>query len=407
MSIRKIVKISLVLVLVTGLSIMAYIYYIFNRTNDLKASIPDDVNALIYINTRVLIKDALTQKRESFFKTKVYEKYPFLKEMDFKNSGIDISGDLAVFEKDSIYFAIGKLSDEKQFETFIQPIIRQKYLGAATQINDLNRCSSQNKKLNLFWNENLFVFTFSNNVQIEHQTVAGIFNPKKPSKSSTPSNFELAKKDDAKIWFYLKMNPYLINQNKALKGYLQFDKTLTIHASDIEFRGNEAIDYQLKDAVIGNYFFVDSGLNIVNREFQTFCLLNMDQDAEQLEQNNLFKKRKQLTLAGTEIKEKEIITYEFDDNFDKVKVVSKIQDTINAYRLDWIENGITKTLSNSENINTAAIADIPNEIKTYLKIDQNLFEDFLPFALKFNLLAIEKQMNSHSVYQVQIEFITN
>jgi hypothetical protein len=249
----------------------------------------------------------------------------------------------------------------------------------------------------------LFVLTFSNNKNINAQSLSSIFNPK---KSSIPSLFQIAKKDDAKIWFYLKKNPYLTNQNKALKGYLQFDKTLNIYASDLEFKGNEVIDYQLKNNITGNYIFVDSGFNIVNREFQTFCLLNMDQDAEQLEQNNLFNKRKQLTLTGTEIKEKEIITYEFDDNFDKVKVVSKMQDTINAYRLDWIHNGNAMTLSNSEKINSVNITEIPSYIKTYLKVDHSLFDDFLPFALKFNLIAIEKQMDSHSIYNFSLEFIS-
>lgn len=406
MSIRKIVKISLLIVLVTGLSILGYIYYIFNRTNDLISSIPQDVNALVYVNTRELIKDALSRKSESKFKTKLFEKLPILKEMDFKNSGIDLSGDLALFEKDSVYFVIAKLSDESHFQQFLQPLIKQKLLIQNLKNIDFKRCATQNKKLNLFWTKKMFVITYANNSNISNQCVESIFNPKQSPVSKNLSNIQIAKKDDAKIWFYLKKNPYLINQNKALKGYLQFDKTLHIFASDMDFKGNETIDYQLKENVIGNYIFVDSGFNVVNREFQTFCLINMDQDAEQLEQNNLFNKRKQLTLTGTEIKEKEIITYEFDDNFDKVKVVSKMQDTINAYRLDWIQNGNTMTLSNSEKINTVDMTEIPNDIKTYVKINQSLFEDFLPFALKFNLIAVEKQIDTQSIYNISIEYIS-
>lgn len=402
MTVKKtIIYITIAIILGLG-GYVGYNYYRLQQNSDLAIYIPKDADAVVYINTRQLIKNRITGKKDSldlkslFKQLQKSEYFRHLKSID--ELGIDPFGDLAVVQYDSVWFIIAKLDDADAFKDFVSHSASGLY-ESIKELQDFSYTKSKKHPFFTSWNANVLIIAWNRKNRVNEMFLSKLYASDNEQSFIKSENYAKSYQADKAIWFY--SNHQKLENGGKTKGYLEFGKTFKIFASDMGSPKIEAIEFRPQIPENQSMFFSDTGNHLINKGIMMLSFMNLSD----IEGGNDFSPahcRKLLMFNGPKTITKKSITYEYDDNFNKIKKETITTDTVSSCALLFRINEHLRHFSNYDFSDTGLLSQFPKEIITYLRFDESVIEQLLPFHLKVNIEYIHKFNGEFNHYQVDI-----
>ncbi|MEZ4805558.1 MAG: hypothetical protein R2852_08780 [Bacteroidia bacterium] len=329
MSVRKILTISIVIALVIAASVLSYRYYLLNKTSSILEHVPKSVNTVVYLNTRNLWQklqslDSKEKKRPSF------ERFAYTQHIkDIRETGIDIISDFVAFEYKSSKCFMSMLKDAANFESIVttakeglfSPIVEEKTYKVCVGVQD---------SFVLAWNQDICVVIPNFNPQKSLMILEEIMNTNKET-SFTQNDFysDLSFKDEI-VWFYSSSPPIKDYQNLTLKGWIRFNDGIQIIASsDLKQELNDST-YNWESEIGDNSFYISTKHPELNAFLQKTLAISMGNKGEEVLNLDFNSLEKYVKFGKQEQIENKSVTYEYDDNFNKIEVQHSSFDTIQS-----------------------------------------------------------------------------
>jgi hypothetical protein len=319
---------------------------------------------------------------------------------DIKNSGINLLADLAYIGFKNKSYCLFLLNDETQFSKIISGMPRE-LIGNISTVKDYKTVFSFRDSFYLAWNNNyLALFPKQENMEDINETfIKEILNSSESNFTHHP-DYNAIKKEDALLWFYLKNADLKISPSSSLKGYLDYDEGFDIYATDhLGSVYGEKQFYSLPDS-LDNFIYADSSNDFINTNLCKLVSFFLPSDS--LNKHLLENNRKIFQVKGKKIIAMHTISYDYDENFTKVKIDKVIYDTIREACLNILtaNDTIPLVLSNSD-FSAFNFKSIPENVKLTFNINENLVNTLYPLKLKYKLRFVHQKKNNYNEYHLE------
>ncbi len=197
--------------------------------------------------------------------------------------------------------------------------------------------------------------------------------------------FAQVRKTDALAWFYTKKINTQVLPRAVMKGYVNMDSSLRVYATD---RLDMAYPDFQQQTHTGrkNMLIADTGKGPANPAFELACMLHLPEKAAEINELHFDQYQKTFSLDGTKYVKNEEVSYVYDDNFNKTKVVKTRIDTIYAATLCLFDPLSKKsiTISNDPGSSCQAI-DFTGKRKLSGHFNQDLLSGLSPLMFFYDV----------------------
>lgn len=400
MSLRKILVFSVVAVLLGLIGYASFLYYKLKRDYNLCEFIPANADAVVYVNSEVAIEQFFINNQLPKFKNKPWKKIPYFKHMESpEDLGFDYFSNAALVNLVDIYYLILPLKDADDFSDFIKGSDSKLYSPVAEK-SGMNHCRTLGLPLSLYWNDDLLYVVF--NRQPEQAIPDNIFKVSKANSFAQTSSFLKAVDDEALLWFYRKGKKGDETGGKDIEGKLAINGGLNLTLSYLGESSHHPGDIFASHWFDQAQFFTDSKAHHqISREFFNFCKLSMGNVNVPYE--TLGNCRNLLRYEGKRETFKTFVSYEYDDEFNKIKKEVIERDTVQAYTLLSECTGKTSVYANHSSADSSLPSNIPADVHAILSANQDFFKPFIPINLNYQLKLVQQEMNGEQVLFIQIK----
>jgi hypothetical protein len=326
MGIKKVLLISSISIVLAAGILGIYVYYKLNRTSHLPEYIPAGAQMVVYLNSKALFKKFALGGDTSLKLEKLKDNLYIQSIGDMKEVGLDLFADAAFVQYKSQLYGLFIIDDVKKLETVIEKF-PDTLISPIQEKGHYKTAFSTRDSFLLVWNRRLLVFIPKPNALVTDKFLDHILSISKAESFSTNKHFRLTKQDDAILWFYADRPELKISIDKPFKGYLQWDTSIHVYASE-----NLSAPFQAHqtpmDQLPMNYVYADTGNHFVSKVIKSLVQIHLPMESAQL--RDILPYKKIFMLKGRRELRNEVIRYEYDDNFNKKKIVKVELDTVNA-----------------------------------------------------------------------------
>jgi hypothetical protein len=399
---RTLIAISLTCVLSAGL-IFYYFYNKYYKASSLPEYIPAEAEAVVYINAKV-VYEHFFKKKDSALQLRGLRSNPYFESVkDIRETGIDMLSDAACIQYKGIYYGLFVLDDVKQFEQTVQNV-RKNLLGPIKEGNGFSKVAAVKDSFILAWNKQRLVFIPKSKKQADDAYIKEILEVSSGDNFSRRGTFDLVKKEDALIWFWAgKAEPGIISPS-SLKGYVTWDTTIHVFATD-----DVSSPYSLDPMVLGNkhlnYVYSDTGNSFVNDGLKALTLAYLPGQLEQLKGIELSHYHKTFIRRGKQEIRNEIITYAYDDNFNKQKIVTVRVDTVDvaALYLYSPDGKPKKVITNGSDTSIMSGFQSARGVKLAASFNQDFLGALYPVPLKYHIRLLHEQEAGKNYFWLEVK----
>lgn len=377
-----------------------WFYHKFNKKSELINYIPADVETLIYVNFKQIIRQVVSEKdtgRERRFMQMLKTYAPELENL--KNADIDPFGDAAVFYWKGNYYAAMMITDADALNS----LLSQNKLGKTRfkVPEPWTFSSSSNGHINWLWNDKVLYVTFTHNqntlpyiselCQIENRN---FINSPFYAKCNNPQSL---------AWFYSKTHPF--SYHFPIKGTIQYHDDLLIEAGDLDEDLSQPLDITCNLDRYPTVFMADSADNQLNQWLELMYIMKHPEGQSKDFFVPPFRQYKKLILFDSaQVVERKFIRYEYDENFEKKEVTVTVQDTLPGLKFYFgTADSLNQDLSLGNRSDRALFKQIPKDLIVYCRFDHNFISKFYtsPLGFLFELKGIETDKGER--YQVKLK----
>jgi len=385
-------------------AIFFYFYVQFNKESNLVSYIPKDAETVVYLNSKTMLKLFIKNRNDTSFKgfdTKYKDYFTNIK--DPKNNGIDFLKDVVFIENKQQKYVLLLLKNEEIFRQNISNIPKN-LLGEIEQKNGFKKVFSVRDSFTLCWSKNVCCFIPKQNEIMSDEMMESIFSLHEKENFSTQINYKNIQKPEALIWFYKKDANIKIDEIQNLKGYVNFQDSLTIHFTNhIENPYNDST-FQATSFMENNTIYSQNGNEFINKLFLDWTSILLPNDVKKIKESDLITYQKILQTKGKKVIENKSITYQYDDDFNKQKIEKITYDTINQVCFYAQKNDKTDSIKMSNSVlGNFDWNKIPMETKFYLKINQEFLANIYPIHTSFDIEFICQNNNKYHDYRLIIK----
>ena len=335
------------------LAIIATAYFLFfNKENNILNKVPKNAKSIIIfdlksLSTKLLLDELTSDTKDA---SKFAEFMPdSLKNINWKQNGVSLLNKVVFFTtqnpnsnniKSNLIFSI---SDYKEFTKFIKTLSTNKFLDI-----EKNKKTIYIKRYKLLvnWNRKFVIASFlSKNTKKETAYLQNILSIKKEESIAADSLFFKKQGTDYDVFLYSEpYKNYPKKHNKFINSNIQ-SVTSFVNFNDGELEVKTEIKVK-KNSIIENLFKVTKSkqelLNISDTcALSTVFNINPITFLKIIEQYSSIKIKKEkipiitawngkanISVKGSKLIENKFVSYEFDDDFNKVEIIKIVKDKI-------------------------------------------------------------------------------
>lgn len=365
-------KRKIILLFVVIISTVAAIYFslLQDKKDNILAKVPNNAKSVLVVDLQALSSKLLFDELTSGSKNagKLAKMMPdTLAEIDWLASGISLSEKAILFSTEDItgqsirLHLLLRVSKAKKFNSFIDSLSKNLNLES---INEKVLWSS-NFNSSIAWNDDFVLLSFfSKNKKQEARLSKDILLLNKEGSIMTDNNF--MKKQTAGFDILLYNKPYTRypkKQNKFIRENIESMVSL-IHFNDGELKleselipiGGSLLEklFTVYKKPLPNFSILDSSILEASLDIEAQAFFQITDKLVPIKFNNkkipllaAWDGRARLSLNGSKLIENEYISYEYDDDFNKVERKSVTKDKIWDIRtiLGVDENSLDSVLS--------------------------------------------------------------
>jgi hypothetical protein len=402
MSVKRILLIIVALCLLAGGIIGFYIYRKLNKPSQLPSHIPASAETIIYVNFKS-IYNRFIHHRDSATKLRKF-KNPYIQSIrDPLSTGIDFLSDAACVRYRHQWYMITMLDDESELTHTLEQM-PDSLFDSIKKHKGFSSIRSKRDSFTLAWNKHLLV-GFPKSVQkTDDAFIEEILAVNEENSFSREKTLGQSAKKDALAWFYTSGMDLKISTPSPLKGYVNWtsDNYLNVFATD-------HISATYPPSAAGmipsdeNYVYADTGNSFINKSLEALLLVYLPDQVEGIRKFNISKHPKMFCLGGQKTIENTSITYVYDDNFTKQKIVSTRIDTIRSARLHIFRPGSISVIVSNDRDTSRWMNDMPSpNIKLMAHFNQELLSPlylFPPHTYDVRFIqTYDKGFNCYELY---------
>ncbi len=339
----------LIIILISGIIVISYFFF-FGKESNILSKVPKDAKSVIIIDLKSLSKKLLIDKLKGDTEdiSKFAKLMPdSLKNINWKQNGFNLLDKVIFFtvqNNDSINSnLIIPISNYKKFKQFIENLSANQFLNITKKNNSFY---SKKYKFLVAWNKKFAVVSFfSKNTKNNIENLHNILFIEKAKSIAADSIFFKKQSEDYDVFFYSK--PY----KNYPKKYNQFvSSNIQSFISYINFTdGKLEINTELKEkksSLLENMFNITKDeqalLNISDTcAFNMVFNINPNVVFKIIEQYSAIKIKKEkipiiaawngtanIIVKGKKLIEDKFVSYEFDDDFNKIEIIKTVKNKI-------------------------------------------------------------------------------
>jgi uncharacterized protein YneF (UPF0154 family) len=401
MSVKKILLIVVVICLLAGVITGIYMYRKLHRPSQLPAHIPASAETVIYINFKSVYKH-LIQYKDSAIKLRKF-KNPYLGSIkDPMATGLDFLSDAACVKYRHTWYFIAMLDDKEE----LRHTLEQTPAGLfepVKQHEGFNSIWSGKDSFILAWNKHLLVALPKSGPQADETFIKDILEIREENSFSREKTLEQSAKKDALAWFYTSGIDLKISAPGPLKGYMAWDSSIHVIATD---HISEPYHVTTTSVVPAdeNYIYTDTGNNFINKSLEALLLVYLPDEVEGIKKSNIDKYPKMFSLGGQKTIENTSITYVYDDNFTKQKIVTTTIDTIHSAYLQIFRPGSVNVIVSNDKENLRSMHDMPpSNVRLMAHFNEELLSPLYPFPATYHMDFIHTYNKGFNYYELSLQ----
>lgn len=381
---RRKAWIALGLACLIGAAVAFYYYRKLTGPSHLPEHIPANAEAVLYINSKVAYKRFLAGE-DTVVKFSKLRSNPYLASIEnIRKTGIDLISDAAYVRYKGIGYAIMLLDNARQFQSTLGDM-PEGLFGKTQQVQGFKKVVSLRDSFIIAWKRDKCVFIPKTKKQVSDAFISEILSVKEDQSFGMDNNYALVKKDDALIWFFSRRTDLHIATPSALKGYMNFDSSVNVFASNHIEGPYQPQAFSNYDVPL-NFIHSDTGNSFVNKTLKAISLIYLTDYTRNLDSLPYNAYNKTFRMLGKTVVSNEMISYEYDDDFNKKKVVTVKTDTINSALMQFRAlNRESRYFSNSHSNALVFSPQLPANTKLFARFNQELLNTLYPVAFKYEV----------------------
>jgi hypothetical protein len=361
-----------------------YYYRKFTGPSHLPEHIPNSAETVIYINAKVAYRRFFAEK-DTAVKFRRFKSNPYLSSIEnIRETGIDLLSDAAYVKHKGITYILVLLDDARQFQSTLGDM-PDGLFGKVQEAKGFKKVISLRDSFIVAWKRDKCVFIPKTNKQVSDAYIGEILSVKEKESFGRDKQYALAKNDDALVWFFTRKTDLRIAEPSALKGYLNFDSSVTVFAST-NLEETYSTETFSNHGVPLNFIHADTGNSFVNKTLKAISLIYLPDHTRNIDSVSFNAYSKTFSIIGKEGIRNEIISYEYDENFNKKTIVTVKTDTINAALMEF--TGLNRERRYFSNSNSNALIftpQLPASTKLFARFNQELLNTLYPVAFKYEV----------------------
>ena len=397
MGVKRILLFTLgVIVLLLGIT-GVYLYNRLNSESRLPEHIPVDAEAVVYVNAKVLAKKFMLRP-DTTVRISRLKKIPYfahIKKLD--ETGIDLLSDAAIIQHKGVYYGLMVLDDAGHLEACIAGA-RAGLFGPVKKNGEIMTVTAKDSFM-LAWTDRLLAFIPKSKIPVTDNFIREIFSVEKEKSFSAGDKFTSCRRDAAALWFYARRLDLKIAPLAELKGYLEWDKDI-----DIALTENIAASYPGKMASSTrsmNSIHADVVTADLAKLLQGLTVAYMPEQAEQLNRLDLVNARASFELGGLKEIKNESISYVYDENFNKQKIVKVTVDTVNAAVLAIAGRNMKETVITNAPGSPYSVPSDGSGLQA--RFNQDMFRHVYPVPFPFEALIVQNRDKGWNEFMINIQ----